>query len=736
MSWPDVWQRLLAARAAAGAEGAAATRAGRGQLLHELSLAAYDAYVQSGKLELLDEAVAAAEACLRATPATNAEAYSAYANELGWMLRQRYDDRDTEGDLWRAVSALKTAVGRTPEEHVDWPGRAMNLANALTELHELTGVAELLDEAIRLLEEAISLSTPATPDGGAVFSALSRSLRIRFAQGGRHSDLERSVQLDELALAALPPDHPDRAILLGNAANGLSHASTTRDATWQRAIGMWRSACELAIERQPAIALSFCLNWLRSALDRGAAADATPAAVLAQQALVRLVAAQQSRRGQEVWLRAATSLPSMAAQVHVESGNPGRAVLAVEHARAALLAATLAGAGGVDTVTLDQLHDLARRDAPLAYLVPGVRAIALIVTAGGVSALRLPALTEAAVLAAVDDLYRGYYHRHENVDGWRASFDKVTRWLWTAVMGPLIGSLGSHQRVNLLPGGLLALLPLHAAWEPAAGRGATGRRYAGDDMLITLQPNARLLLRAAPACTPASARRLVAVAEPRPTSGRPLRFAVAEASAAAATFGATETIVHEEATVERVIASIPDADVIHLACHGQMRIDDPLAGGLVLAGDRLLTVGTVLDARLRARLVVASACESASIPPGLPDQIANMAAALLQAGSHAVLATAFAVDDLTALVLATRFYAEWRHGTPGPLALRAAVAFLRDTTNADKLRWVDELRRAGWPPAVTEPLAKVLALTRPAERSFAHPVEWAPFTWWGRHVAI
>lgn len=726
MNAPEAWRRLAAARAAAGA---ANSRDAQGPAFHTLAFAALDAYTASGRLDLLDEAVVAAEASLRATPPV-AEAYAARANDYGFLLRQRYDDRRQQTDLWRAESALRTAVRRTPQEDGDWPGRAANLANALVELYELTDTRGQLDEAVRILEEAVRRASPNAPDRFFLLSSLSRTLRVRYGGVGNRKDLERSVDFDEQALAAIPQGDPDRIRLLGNAANGLSHLSNARDAHWNRAIGLWREAYELGIEQNPAAALVFCLNWLYSALARKAAADATDAADFAQRALDRLVAAQQSRSEQEVWLRQAASLPRLAAQVYVEAGNPERAVLAVEHARAALLTATLASTGGGGTVTLGQLRDVARREGPLVYLVPGSRAMALMVAAAGVSVLPLPTLTEEAVEAAVGELYGTYFRRKADIESWRNAFDKVTRWLWTAVMGPLLSSLRAYRQVNLLPGGPLALLPLNAAWEPA-GQTATGRRYVGDDILIALQPTAKLLLRAPPAAA-AGACELVAVADPRPTSQRSLRWAVAEAHAAEAVFRDAKVFAHENAKRDRVMPAIAQARVVHLACHGQMRLEEPLAGGVILADDQLLTVGAVLETRLRARLVVASACESASIPPDLADQVVNLAAALLQAGSQAVLATAFAVDDFTALLLATRFYAEWRAGSPGPQALRTAVAFLRDTTKVEKLSWVQELRDAGWPADVTESLSTGLALA--SDREFAHPVQWAPFMWWGRHV--
>ena len=728
----DIAQRLRSARAASEA---ADTPAARGKALHELALAAYHQYRRSSRLDLLDEAIVAAEAAVRATPPT-AEIYPARANDLGMLFRQRYQDRRQAGDLWKAVAALRAAVARTGKTDTDWSGRTMNLGNALTQLNELTeDMPAALDEAIELLEEVVRRFPPNAPERGAQLSALSRSLRVRYVSRQNREDLERSIELDREALAAIPKSHPDRAMLSGNAANGLSLISTARDARWRQAIGLWREACQLGLEQNAGLALSCALTWLMRALARDAAIDATDAAAFGQQALDRLLAVQDSRREQEVWLRHAARLPSLAAQVYVEAGQPGRAVLAVEHMRTALMAKTLMPMGAVAPLTLGQLQRVAARDGPLVYLVPGDRAVALIVDVNRASALRLPALTEDAVEDAVSRLYQGYYDRDEDQDGWRQAFDEVTRWLWTAAMGPLLEALGANRRVHLLPGDLLAVLPLHAAWEPKAGAAGTGRRYVGDDLLITLQPSAKLLLRPAPRRASAAPGRLLAVAEPRPTSERPLRWAVAEAHAAAAAFGAADVLVHENATPERVLSAIEAVDVVHFACHGRMEVGNPLAGGLVLADDQLLTIGAVLEAHLDTRLVFASACETASVAPGMPNEVVNFAAALLYAGSQSVLASSFTVDDFSAFLLAARFYAEWRSGTVGPEALRAAVCFLRDTTNAEKLAWVDELRRAECPPAVTQALAGVLGLALPAERSFADPTEWAPFTWWGRYVA-
>jgi hypothetical protein len=51
-----------------------------------------------------------------------------------------------------------------------------------------------------------------------------------------------------------------------------------------------------------------------------------------------------------------------------------------------------------------------------------------------------------------------------------------------------------------------------------------------------------------------------------------------------------------------VLAGAAEADVVHLACHGLTKLGDPLGGGLILAGDRLLIVEALLAAGLMPTL--------------------------------------------------------------------------------------------------------------------------------------
>jgi len=108
-----------------------------------------------------------------------------------------------------------------------------------------------------------------------------------------------------------------------------------------------------------------------------------------------------------------------------------------------------------------------------------------------------------------------------------------------------------------------------------------------------------------------------------------------------------------------------DYDYIHLATHGDLNRTAPWLSALQLQpddqNDGRLELHEILDLRLHARLVTLSACETAlgsgyftDTPAG--DEFVGMTRAFLGAGSHAVLASLWAVNDDSTRGLMVRFY--------------------------------------------------------------------------------
>src|SRR5262249_29048246 len=72
-----------------------------------------------------------------------------------------------------------------------------------------------------------------------------------------------------------------------------------------------------------------------------------------------------------------------------------------------------------------------------------------------------------------------------------------------------------------------------------------------------------------------------------------------------------------KATFANYFEKAPTADIIHLACHGQFRSDNPMFSSLHLS-DGWITVCDICRQKLKASLVTLSACETglSKISPG------------------------------------------------------------------------------------------------------------------------
>ncbi|WP_067792277.1 CHAT domain-containing protein [Actinomadura formosensis] len=385
----------------------------------------------------------------------------------------------------------------------------------------------------------------------------------------------------------------------------------------------------------------------------------------------------------------------------------------------------------------------AAAEHPLCYIAAAdAEGLALIVraTADGdadVEHVPLPGLTAAAVHDRVGSLLASYGEfRARGAGGhaaWAADLDAVTRWAWEAAMGDVLRHLPGAPAVTLVPGGLLGLLPLHAAWTEDA-RAPTGRRYALDATTIGYAPNARSLTAARAIAAERTGRALLAVTEPRPLPARYPRMPFTALEAAVARHAlpdAPRTLDGEAATLAAVQRGIAGADVVHLACHGFADLDRPLDSGLVLAGGEILRVRDLMAMNLRLRLAFLSACETSLPGTELPDEVVSLPTGLLQAGAAGVVASLWAVPDMVTAMVAAEFYRRWRRdGHPPARALRDAQIWVRDTTNGEKAAvWERALDGdSGWPPGeVADALLDHVLEREPDDRDEASIPAWAGF---------
>jgi CHAT domain-containing protein len=389
----------------------------------------------------------------------------------------------------------------------------------------------------------------------------------------------------------------------------------------------------------------------------------------------------------------------------------------------------------------------AAREQPLVYLAAADRGgLGLIVRGDDVAHVPLDKLTAEAVRDQVI-FYRNRYSpfradQKSGLAGWHQALDSASAWLWEVAVGAVLEELGPAPGVTLVAGGLLSLLPLHAA-SAADTTAPVGRRYALDVMPVSYVPNARSLTAARDLAASCTADRLLAVVDPpRIQSAGSLPLAAVEAKAAAAGFAGSAELLPgpsstgPAATVGNVAAALGRADVVHLACHGLADFAEPLESGLLLADQGVLRLRDLLALSLHVRLAVLSACETAIPGTDLPDEVVALPTGLLQAGVAGIVASLWAVPDTATAMLMTEFYRQWRwDGLAPAAALRGSQQWLRDTTNAEKVALYEGAlgAGAGWlPPEAGEAFLDELAYREPGDRDEQGLHAWAGFA----HVGV
>jgi len=253
-------------------------------------------------------------------------------------------------------------------------------------------------------------------------------------------------------------------------------------------------------------------------------------------------------------------------------------------------------------------------------------------------------------------------------DGARGSNSQRLRQLQALLIAPITDLLPKDptQQVIFLPQGSLFLVPF-AALQDRNGK------YLIEHHTLSIAPSIQVLAltrqqkgggtsSSAPALivgNPTMPKVMLSPGEP-PEQLASLPGAEQEAKAIA-TLLKTKAITGDAATKATVIQQMQNAKLIHLATHGLL--DDfrglgiPGAIALAPAGkdDGLLTASEILDLKLKADLVVLSACDTGS-GRITGDGVIGLSRSLIGAGVPSVVVSLWAVPDAPTASLMTTFY--------------------------------------------------------------------------------
>ena len=132
-----------------------------------------------------------------------------------------------------------------------------------------------------------------------------------------------------------------------------------------------------------------------------------------------------------------------------------------------------------------------------------------------------------------------------------------------------------------------------------------------------------------------------------------------------------------EATFAAFAENAPHADLLHIACHGQFRPDNPLFSSLHLA-DGWITVRDICSQSLAASLVTLSACETGLSKVFAGDEILGIARGFLAAGASSLIVSLWNVNDEATGKLMAMLYDQIQRGEAPTASLRnAQLEFIR-----------------------------------------------------------
>jgi CHAT domain-containing protein len=225
------------------------------------------------------------------------------------------------------------------------------------------------------------------------------------------------------------------------------------------------------------------------------------------------------------------------------------------------------------------------------------------------------------------------------------------------LLGPLEPSLQDRNLI-IIPQGGLHYLPFHALHD--------GDKYLIESREVSYAPSAAIFQHCLRRGEHGSERALLLGVSDEQTPRihdeiRSLQGIFANATA----------LVDDAATAAALSLHSTAADVVHLACHGQFRSDNPLFSALLLA-DGLFTVRDAYSLRLNNALVTLSACETGAnvVAPG--DELIGLARGFFSAGARSVLLSLWMVDDEATNQMMVDFYREMKAGSSLSSSLRAA----------------------------------------------------------------
>lgn len=658
------------------------THPSRGAALHNLGMGLSDQFLRTGSVDDLEDALRIGQAALDATPEHHPDrAVRLYQHAV--RFRIQYQETGSIDDLDKAICIGQAAINATDEDH---PLRAsfLNFHGSMFVLrYHRTGSADDLQEAFTQFTESLYESSSPHLDcliGG--LQATDIALMSKdYAQGAQF--LTECLALLS-SIFPRPSSYEDHLYILhyisglGSLAasvflrDGRSTLESLQALEQTRGVisGLLldsRSDVSNLQERRPDLWSEYCQT-------RELVAVST------------LIAPLNNANFLNADLPQRTGLPGLSNLTGFPAGIYTMAMLSrsIMIRQLDVLKMLVRKQPGFDRFQLpptdSELRGLARFGPIAIFNVTHVGSDAMLITKDNVQVLSLPQLILQDLRGHVLRDVGGNRSRRDaklvSIDGSSNITEEIKkntqaesmRWIWEVAVKPVLGKLGllwHHKPPPVLPclwwvgGGLMALLPLHAAGEHSLGSTENTMSHVVSSYAPTLK--ALQFARKKTWVPPTAKTSRVLVVAMHKTQGHDDLNLSGEIAAIQQHVGSSALVkVLEGPTVTDVLDEVIISSVVHFACHGFLDTKRPSKSAL------LLGTGSVEELRLEdlqqldhqlAQVAYLSACSTAEIGArNLIDESIHLASTFQVVGFRHVIGTLWGAYDRAAVAVAAKFY--------------------------------------------------------------------------------
>jgi CHAT domain-containing protein len=254
---------------------------------------------------------------------------------------------------------------------------------------------------------------------------------------------------------------------------------------------------------------------------------------------------------------------------------------------------------------------------------------------------------------------------------WPALLDQVSKTLLTPVAAKIPEDA---KQILVVPAGYLNYLPFPALSLP------DGRPLV-EAYAVSYLPSASALLYLGPQTLKIGELFLGALGASSVEGMPPLPGTLTETAGIAAEYPKARRASGEAFTHDEARRALLSADTVHFATHGLLEEEAPLFSALLTspaAGQpSRLSLYEIVGMKLRARLVVLSACETGLGKLQGGDEITGLTRTFLTAGADTVVASLWKVSDESTAMLMQEFYRRLGDGLAPAAALRESALAVR-----------------------------------------------------------